>query len=171
MIALVSRYNICRWMNPIPEYEGRYSVEKNGMVWSHVRNRWLKAGLAGNGYMTVNLGANNSMYVHRLMAATFLGLKSGQDVDHINRDRTDNRIENLRVCSRSQNLTRRRSESKSGFRGVIRACTKSERWVAQISGSGGRGYLGCFQSKKEAAIAYDVAAKSLFGEFAELNFP
>lgn len=89
-------------------------------------------------------------------------------LDHINRIRDDNRIENLREASHEQNaqntgITRRNS---SGFKGVYfnKAAGKFQAYV--------RGnYLGLFVTAKEAALAYDEQASIMYGAFAHLNFP
>lgn len=62
------------------------------------------------------------------------------------------------------------SSNKSGFRGVHWA-TRRGRWQAQITNSGVHRHLGYFETSEEAARAYDVAALSLHGAFAQLNFP
>jgi HNH endonuclease/AP2 domain len=95
-----------------------------------------------------------------------------KEVDHGNRDGLDNRRENLRACTSSQNKmnTRIRKNSRTGFRGVhIRP--ENGRFSAQIQLNGKANRLGCFATAEEAARVYDKAAKELHGEFATLNFP
>ncbi len=96
-------------------------------------------------------------------------------VDHINRDSLDNRFENLRLCTRSQNQqNRRKPQSKrpdriftSIYKGDRRKATN--KWEAQICINGRNKYLGIYQKEEGAAIAYNQAAKQLFGEYANLN--
>lgn len=100
-----------------------------------------------------------------------IGAKPGEQVDHINGDSLDNRIENLRICTASENNSNRGNQKNntSGFRGVtwnkqtqkFRACIWSDRK---------RFYLGSFDDPIEAAKAYDRKADELHGEFARLNF-
>lgn len=94
------------------------------------------------------------------------------EVDHRNGDGLNNRRENLRRVSRTQNNAnaRLRKDSTSGFKGV--SWQKRDRtWYARIVVSGQRRFLGCFRTAEEAARAYDAAARELFGEFARPNFP
>ena len=84
------------------------------------------------------------------------------ELDHINRVRDDNRIENLRPCNHSQNL------GNSGprvhkYKGVT-LCKQTGRWRAQL-----KDYRERFDTIEEAALAYNVVAKKHFGEFAYLN--
>lgn len=93
-------------------------------------------------------------------------------VDHVNGEGLDNRRANLRAATRQQNSanSRLRRDNPTGFRGV--APRQGGRfWIAVIGGPSTREYLGFFDSKEEAARAYDRAALVRFGEFARLNFP
>ena len=89
--------------------------------------------------------------------------------DHRNGNGLDNRRENLRVATRSQNAMNKRIRAGvSGFRGVT---PNKRRWMAKIRVSGRHHYLGNFATAAEAARAYDSAARALHGPFARLNFP
>ena len=84
------------------------------------------------------------------------------ELDHINRDRSDNRIENLRPCTHSQNLGNSRARVHK-YKGVT-FCKTTQKWRAQLNG-----HLGRFDTIEEAALAYNKAAKEHYGEFAKLN--
>ena len=112
-------------------------------------------------------GKQPTLLMHRLI----MDAKAGQQIDHINGDPLDNRRENLRFCTASQNKanTKRHSDCTSGYKGVT--WQKSvDKWQAQIQVNGKKKYLGCFGTADDAAKAYDQAAIEHFGEFARPNF-
>lgn len=108
------------------------------------------------------------VYMHRLI----LGLTDRAiEVDHVNRDRLDNRRENLRLADRRMNCANMiRRPSASGFRGV-RFEPRLKKFRAYISLYGRKVHLGVFTEIELAARAYDAAARLHHGEFAILNFP
>ena len=116
-----------------------------------------------NGYHD---GIYRPLHMHRLI----LNAPKGLFVDHINGNGLDNRRCNLRLCTASQNQANRRRlpTNKTGHRGVCRVGVK---WQAGIKKDGRSRHLGWFATAEEAGRAYDAAAKELFGEFAQLNFP
>lgn len=110
---------------------------------------------------------NEYVYMHRVI----LGLKEGDsEVDHKNGDGLDNRRENLRLVTHTQNMRAFRKRAKryvSRFRGVQ---PNHKRWSAHIWHQG-RIYLGTFDTEEEAAKAYDDAAMKYGFEKEALNFP
>lgn len=93
-------------------------------------------------------------------------------VDHIDIDRTNNRIENLRAATDSQNKTNSRSRvgSASKYKGVyLNKKSKKNPWVSKIYMNKTYKSLGSFKTEDEAASAYNSAAKEMHGEFACLN--
>ena len=86
-------------------------------------------------------------------------------VDHKNRIRSDNRWENLRTATRSENgiNSQVKKNNTSGFKGVHKL--RDGGYVARIGVNKERKYLGYFYSAEEAGCAYDKAAEELFGEF------
>ncbi|MEW4959716.1 HNH endonuclease, partial [Enterobacter cloacae subsp. cloacae] len=89
-----------------------------------------------------------------------------QEVDHINRIRSDNRIENLRLATRSENA-KNKEKSKantSGFKGVSQQ-KKTGNWVAHIRLNGKNKHLGTFRSPERASIAYRIASHFHHKEF------
>lgn len=94
---------------------------------------------------------------------------SGLQIDHINRDKMDNRRENLRLCKGQQNsFNKKPSKSNtSGYKGVFHHC--SGKWVSTIGFCRRQIGLGPFETREQAAEAYDCAAEALFGEYAFLN--
>lgn len=88
------------------------------------------------------------------------------DIDHHNRIRDDDRWENLRLATRSQNLANRRKR-RSGLKGVtFYKRHRKKPWSACISDKGKRIHLGYYESEVEAHQVYLEAAKAHYGEFA-----
>jgi len=86
-------------------------------------------------------------------------------LDHINGDKDDNRIANLRIADKYQNAQNAmiKPNNKSGYKGVSKS---KNRWTAIIQSRGKVHYLGLFLTPEEAHQAYCKAAKELHGEFA-----
>lgn len=111
-------------------------------------------------------GRQGKIYMHRVIA----GAKKGEHVDHKNRIKSDNRRENLRIATRSQNgynITKT-SRNTSGFKGVSWH-KGAVRFIASIGHDGVLRHLGYFDTAEDAALAYNAAAIRLHGEFANLN--
>jgi hypothetical protein len=109
------------------------------------------------------------MYLHRFV----LNAPDRIYVDHVNHDPLDNRKQNLRLCTCSQNAANgvgRPEKRISKYKGVgWRASIR--RWYAQIKTGGRCKKLGYFEDEDLAAAAYDRAASTLWGSFAKLNLP
>lgn len=102
--------------------------------------------------------------MHRLI----LDVPKGAEVDHINGNGLDNRRRNLRICTRSENQWNRRlaPNNTSGFKGVYRFQGK---WRAQIQSFGKKIHIGLYETRIEAARAYDEVAIKCHGDFAATN--
>lgn len=120
---------------------------------------------ATNGYLRGNF-QHKKTYAHRVAFAIFHKRAPVGFIDHINGDRADNRIENLRECSKAENNRNTRSRSKTGFKGV-NPCR--DKWQAHIKVGGQKRHLGTFENIQDAAAAYDAAAEKHFGAFARTN--
>lgn len=121
----------------------------------------------------LELGMIKGVYMHRVVLERMLGRRilDSEECDHINKIRSDNRRENLRVCNRSQNMMNKdvMKDSSTGCKGVY----KHKRWPtkpfqARICVNGIRRSLGAFATKEEAAKAYDDAARELGSEFVRI---
>ena len=103
-----------------------------------------------------------------ILSRFLLNAPKDKMVDHINRNRLDNRKSNLRFCNRSQNNANSFSKNKNGYRGVYKY-SHFPAYYAEIRVKKKKVYLGYFRDIKEAASAYNTAAKEYYGEFAMLN--
>lgn len=110
---------------------------------------------------------------HHVVWALNYGEWPARELDHINQCRSDNRIENLRYASRSQNGVNRSYKPKGSckFRGVAPAPRCKDKWSARISFKKKQHFLGLFDTPEAAAKAYDLEARRLHGDFAFQNFP
>ena len=92
-------------MKDIPGYEGKYAITEDGQVWSHSHNKFLVQNI-DKGYYKVVFTINNkskNFLVHRLVALTYIPNPDNKlTVDHINRNRLDNRVENLRWATKEE---------------------------------------------------------------------
>lgn len=115
--------------------------------------------LNGVGYL--NISIHSRLYLaHRLAWLYMYGEWPKLDIDHINRNRSDNRIANLRDVSRRQNLQNagKRSDNTSGHTGVHWNKQRSK-WQARIAPGQKTINLGLFESLEEAAAARKAAEK------------
>ena len=107
-------------------------------------------------------------YFHRLITSA----QKGQFVDHINGNTLDNRLENLRLCSNTQNVRNSKipKTNTTGYKGINYVPRNPKKpWSARIAVNGKGKHLGYFKTKEEAALAYNKAASLYYGEFAKLN--
>jgi len=123
--------------------------------------------LSGTGRYPVARVGGRVVTMHRLLMLP----AEGQEVDHVSIDTLDNRRANLRLCTAQENHFNRRrySNGSSGHKGVswYRPYGK---WRAYVTKAGHTHHLGYFETKTDAARAYDSKARELFGEFARPNF-
>jgi hypothetical protein len=111
------------------------------------------------GHLAVQVDAYNH-YVHRLAWLHYYGEWPKEQIDHINGDKHDNRIANLRDVPRGhnqQNFRKPNRNNTSGFLGVS-WFRKTGRWTASITVDGRRKCIGYYATKEDAYAAY-VAAK------------
>ena len=102
-------------------------------------------------------------YAHRLAWMYEHGEWPSGSLDHIDRDGTNNRLENLRIATQSQNNANSTARAASGFKGVYAV---GRRWRARIKVAGQNRSLGTFATAEAAGNAYAEAAREAFGEFA-----
>lgn len=151
-----------------------YNPDTGIFTWKEARgNRGVKpnriAGCKDQGYVDIRLLQQNYR-AHRLAWVYMTGNPAPEYVDHINRNRSDNRWENLRAataCESARNV-RMSPRNTVGLKGVTKKKNRNK-YVAQIKYKRKRIYLGTFNTPEEAHAAYCVAAKKYHGDFACLG--
>lgn len=126
------------------------------------------------GFYAIRTRYFNSTWERILMHRFILNVKDKRWIDHKNHNTLDNRKENLRACTISQNQANKRKKDHctSIYKGVSWHKSKFDsKWLAQIGHHNKVYYLGNFDNEIDAAYAYDKAAYEQWGEFANLNFP
>ena len=121
-----------------------------------------------NGYITISVDCRR-YYAHRLAWLYTHGVFPVQ-IDHKDRDRSNNALSNLRAADNSQNGANKSKppESRQRYKGV-RMMKGSSRWSARIKHGGKEIHIGTFATEEDAMKAYNERASLLFGEFAGLN--
>jgi hypothetical protein len=111
------------------------------------------------------------IYLHRWVLESFYNIRAGGlQIDHINGDKTGNRLVNLRIVTNQQNQfnAKRRSTNTSGYKGVSYD-KKLKKYRAYITINGKLLRLGDYLTAQEAANAYNAAAIEYHSEYARLN--
>ncbi len=161
------------WKN-IPDYEGFYQVSNIGRVkslkrkvkhrhggLSVIKERILK-GIDRGGYLGVDLckECNSKTFnIHRLVLIAFIGYDKNpfyKEVDHRDRCKTNNNLDNLRWSTCSANVRNNGKIYTSKYTGVSWD-NNSKKWKSVVSIKNKRIHLGIFETEKEAAQAYNRA--------------
>jgi hypothetical protein len=161
-----------RKQKPLPSYSelsGRYIYDhETGALTFRVMlpGVWKKtAGTpSSSGYLVVSMSGRR-FAAHRVAWKLFYGDDPAGDIDHINRDKLDNRISNLRIATDQQNAANRlhHKNNRSGFKGVR---YEGLNYSARIMHQGKAVHIGMFPTPEAAHAAYAAKARELFGEFA-----
>ena len=154
-----------------------YSISNNGNVRNDNTNHILKPQINKGGYYRVVLHKNGIMKsnnIHRLVAVAFIENSDNKPcIDHINNDKLNNNINNLRWCTYQENNRNAsiRSDNSSGVKGVS-FHKRDKKWESYIIIHGIKNHLGSFNTKEEAIQARLNKAKKEFGIYinaCELN--
>ncbi len=145
-----------------------YDAETGIFTWRGKPNGRVAHGaqagtLLPNGYVRVKL--HRKLYLaHRLAWFYVHGVWPENEIDHINRTRSDNRIANLREATKSENLQNQISAQRHNTTSKLLGASWHEgrqKWQAQIYINGKAKYLGLFKTKEEAHAAYLAAKREL----------
>ena len=166
----------------VPNYEGCYQASNLGrirsldrtIIYSDGREFFYKGGLMAeriyNGYKTTSLyknGNGRTLGFSQVVAMTFLGHKpNGRTivVDHINGDKLDNKLENLRIVTQRENIStcfRSDRELLSSKCTGVSFDDRINKWSAQIHHKGISARLGCFEKEITASRAYQGALSKI----------
>jgi hypothetical protein len=152
----------------IQEFEN-YSVSNLGCVKNDKTNIILKP-YTTKGYNAVKLNRKNkqyTLYIHRLVASAFIPNPDNKlYVDHIDNNRQNNNINNLRWCTHQENQQNQKIKinNTSGYKGVY-YCKWHNKWRAEICHNYKSMKLGYFERVEDAIIARYNKAKEIQGEF------
>jgi hypothetical protein len=146
--------------------------EITGEVFRSESSQILRGELT-KGYIRLHFyckGAHYRAGAHRIAWLLHYGVfpPIEMQIDHINRERTDNRIANLRLATNGQNKANSSPRECSNYRGITFDAERSK-WTASIQHNEKSIYLGRYQTQEEAARAYNHKAREIFGEFAYIN--
>jgi hypothetical protein len=149
-----------------------FSYMDGALYWKKDKGR-IKAGTRAGTPRTkghIQVQVNQKLYrEHQLVWLMFTGNYPTKIIDHINGIPDDNRIENLRLATNSENLANRGKpkNNTSGYKGVY-LHNQTKKWVASIMHQGKKHSLGCYNTPQEAHLAYSKACITLNKEFAKL---
>jgi hypothetical protein len=156
-------------MKTIPLSQGRVAIVDDRDFETLNRYKWYAQKIGNTLYAARHAtGRHRTIYMHRQIPGI---TDPGIFVDHRNGNGLDNRRQNLRLATKTENARNRPApkNNTSGFKGV-HWHKQGNAYRARIKVNGKNIHLGLFPTPTEAARAYDQAARKYFGEFARTNF-
>lgn len=143
--------------------KGRKTLVDKKQLEKLLKHKWH---INAYGYAQTAVSLGNGKMKKVLMHRLLKGFPRHKEVDHINGDKLDNRLVNLRVCSPMENRRNRpkKKNNTSGFKGVSLA--SRNRWKATIRDGNTVRYIGIYKTKEEAYAAYCKKCEELHKEFA-----
>ena len=147
-----------------------YSVSNLGNIKNNKTDRILKPGITTNGYYNVILYKDGKTYtkkIHKLVAEYFILNPSNKNcVDHIDNNKLNNNINNLRYATSQENSMNRKlsSRNSSNYKGISYDKQRNK-WKAYIRINGKHKNLGRFDNIDDAINARVKKAKEIFGEY------
>jgi hypothetical protein len=147
-----------------------YSVSNLGNIKNIKTGRVLKPGITSTGYYNVILYKDRISFnkkIHTLVVESFLPNPYNKKcVDHIDNNKLNNNVSNLRYCTQQENCMNRKigSNNTSNFKGISYD-NQRNKWMAGIKINGKKQYLGRFDKIEDAVNCRVKKAKELFGEY------
>jgi hypothetical protein len=148
--------------------EADYELLKKYVWVAHrPKNRRTLYAVSNNSVRVDGRRKSAAIRMHRLIIGDSYGL-----IDHANGNDLDNRRCNLRPATESQNqANRRKAKGKSSIYKGVCWSKNEKKWIASIFANRKGRRLNLFKDEREAALAYDKAAREAWGEYAKTNFP
>lgn len=171
-IDIIEQEEIKRGIEVWRQVDGfsNYKVSSKGFLYNSVTGTMKNARISNRGYYSVDLyegGKRTTCSIHRLLAEAFVKNPSGKKcVDHINNNRLDNNVSNLRWVTNQENNFNSSISKKntSNVKGVSWR-KKRNKWYAQISFNNKNIFIGYYKTLEEAKVARRDKARELFGEY------
>lgn len=129
-----------------------------------------KWSISDNGYPYFTDYSDDKRTV-KLQNFIYDNIPNGYIVDHINGNKLDNRRENLRLATYSENNANRKSRNGSSIYKGVSFDKSRNKWISSIQVNGKTQHIGRFDDEIECAKAYDKKCYEIYGEYAKLNFP
>lgn len=157
---------------PVKGYEGLYDISNEGQYYSYPRP-YCKGGYNwgnedNNGYLIVGLSNKNIIKhkrIHRLVWETFMGeIPKGYDVHHINHNRQDNRLENLKLINKIEHCKTHFKEKKEKF--INNAIKTNSKPVLQfmLKGTFVAEYKNSYEAERQTGITQGNICKCCLGQ-------
>jgi len=175
IVCIVLLYRRLRYgyaFRRIPLTQGRFAIVDPHHYPQLAKYKWRISPGKNTTYAERSIRLPSGKYSRLLMHRQILSPPKGFVIDHINRNGLDNRSANLRLATVAQNAQNaRKRKNRSGYKGVwlAKLVNGKPKWRAAIWHNNKRIYLGYFDSPKQAAKAYDTAAKKHHAQFANPN--
>ena len=152
-------------MEYIKGYEGIYTIDKKGNIYSLKRSIKLKCFICNAGYKSIGLynrGKRTPFRIHKLMAITYLNHDPNGHkvvVNHIDGDKLNNSLNNLELTTQRDNIVKSKKGGSSKYVGVYKR-SDSGKYRAEICLNGKRKHLGTFKTEIEAHFKYQEELKN-----------
>lgn len=160
-------------LKEIKNYEGLYSFDLNtNQVFSHIRKKYLKPIVNEYGYYRIVFTKPKRKFFtyHRIIYEAYYGtIPEKMQIDHIDNDKSNNHISNLRLCSNSENSFNKkiRLNNTTGYKNI--QLTKNNTYKVKISKNNKTVYSKRFKTLEEAIENRDIQLVLIHGEFHNLG--